>query len=62
LAIQKGNKIMSKYPTLENTPPVICPRCKRRAEGWPLRRADICSPKNWVNCIRDPYVILAAKA
>ena len=53
---------MSKYPTLENTPPVICPRCKRRAEGWPLRRADICSPKNWVNCIRDPYVILAAKA
>jgi hypothetical protein len=33
---------------------MICPRCKREAVGWPLRRADRCSPKDWVRCLREP--------
>lgn len=36
---------------------VTCPRCKREARGWPLKRADLCSPKHWVYCIRDPWDI-----
>jgi hypothetical protein len=37
---------------------VICPRCKRKAVGWPLRRKDLCSPKHWANCIREPSRII----
>jgi len=43
------------------TPEVICPRCKRLAVGWPLKRADICSPKYWRNCIREPESVLTKK-
>lgn len=39
-------------------PSTICPRCKRRAVGWPLKRGDKCSPKGWVACIREPEVVL----
>jgi hypothetical protein len=31
----------------------ICPRCKRIAKGWPLQRADRCSPKYWAYCLRN---------
>ena len=31
-----------------------CLRCKRVTEGWPLVRPDVCSPKGWVQCIRNP--------
>lgn len=34
-----------------------CPRCMREAHGWSLKRADVCSPSDWANCIRDPQVI-----
>lgn len=30
-----------------------CPYCLRPSTGWPLRRPDRCSPKGWVNCIRN---------
>jgi len=36
-----------------------CPRCKRWAIGWPLKRGDRCSPKDWQVCIREPADILA---
>lgn len=39
---------------------VICPRCHRKAVGWPLRRGDRCSPKDWAVCLREPAVILVA--
>ena len=42
--------------------PVTCPRCKRRAVGWPVLRGDRCSPRDWVDCIRDPGMILALDA
>lgn len=38
-----------------------CPRCDREAVGWPLERGDRCSPRDWVYCIRQPELILAAK-
>src|SRR5579872_4129670 len=38
---------------------VICPRCKRPATGWLLKRSDVCSPSYWANCIRQPETILA---
>jgi hypothetical protein len=41
---------------------VICPRCKRKAVGWPLKRADVCSPKDWADCLRHPSVILNRQA
>ena len=31
----------------------ICPRCKRKAVGWPTKRPDVCSPVDWVHCIRN---------
>jgi hypothetical protein len=37
---------------------VTCPRCKRQTSGWLLKRADICSPKYWGRCIRQPEDIL----
>lgn len=36
---------------------IVCPRCKREAVGWPLRRLDKCSPQGWVVCLREPSVI-----
>lgn len=36
---------------------VICPRCKREAVGWPLKRRDICSPKDWIYCLREPNTV-----
>lgn len=36
-----------------------CPRCDREARGWPLERADRCSPRDWVYCIRQPEAVLA---
>jgi hypothetical protein len=38
-----------------------CPRCRRPMVGWPLVRPDLCSPKGWVSCIRNPEAV-AAKA
>jgi hypothetical protein len=32
---------------------MTCPRCKREVDPWPLARADVCSPKGWLHCIRD---------
>lgn len=32
---------------------LLCPRCGRVVTGWPIRRADVCSPKQWVHCIRS---------
>ena len=29
-----------------------CLRCGRVLDPWPLRRADVCSPKHWARCIR----------
>jgi hypothetical protein len=37
---------------------VICPRCNRPALGWPLPRADRCSERRAVSCMRDPEVAL----
>ncbi len=31
---------------------VVCPRCKREIDPWPLQRGDRCSPKHWKYCIR----------
>jgi len=36
---------------------MICPRCQREAIGWPLRRADVCAPKGWQYCLREPEAI-----
>ena len=36
---------------------MLCPRCKREAVGWPLRRADVCSPRDWAVCIREPETV-----
>lgn len=44
--------------TLSN-PTVICPRCKRPTSGWPIKRQDRCSPKDWGRCIRQPEDIMA---
>lgn len=41
---------------------VTCPRCKRWTTGWPLKRADVCSPADWVDCIREPSVIVNQEA
>jgi len=41
---------------------IVCPRCKRIAKGWPLHRPDVCSPKEWMNCIREPTVIEAKQS
>jgi hypothetical protein len=31
---------------------LICPRCKRTVDQWPLKRGDVCAPKSWSVCIR----------
>lgn len=41
---------------------VICPRCKRVAVGWPLKRGDVCAPKYYTYCLREPSVIRAKAA
>lgn len=41
---------------------VTCPRCKREAYGWPLKRADVCAPKEWVHCLRNPETIIAKRS
>lgn len=38
---------------------IICPRCKRVAAGWPLVRADVCSPKDWYRCLRNLETVMA---
>lgn len=38
-----------------------CDRCKRETNGWPLKRADVCSPKHWARCIRQPRNVAKAK-
>lgn len=30
-----------------------CPKCSRTLHPWPLKRPGTCSPKSWVNCIRN---------
>ena len=40
---------------------VRCPRCGREAVGWLLKRADVCSPKDWGVCIREPETIEAKR-
>ena len=42
---------------------VICPRCRRPARGWPLRRPfpDRCGERRAVTCLRDPEVIVAER-
>lgn len=38
---------------------LLCDRCGRPVVGWPLKRGgDICSPDQWVNCIREPQAVL----
>lgn len=37
---------------------VTCNRCGREAVGWPLARADLCSPRDWVSCIREPESVV----
>lgn len=32
---------------------LVCERCGRVLRPWPLKRADLCSPKEWVYCIRQ---------
>lgn len=39
---------------------MTCPRCNRLAVGWPLKRADVCSPAGWKNCLREPSAIIKA--
>ena len=41
---------------------MICPRCKREAVGWLLKRADVCSPKEWAHCLRELDAIAAKEA
>ena len=38
---------------------VICPRCRKPAVGWPLRRGDRCGERGAVQCLRDPETVLA---
>lgn len=39
---------------------ILCPRCKRWTQGWPLQRGNgnRCSPKEWTRCIREPQTII----
>lgn len=30
---------------------MICKRCRRRCEPWPLSRSARCAPKDWAMCI-----------
>jgi hypothetical protein len=32
--------------------PLICPRCRREVRPWPIKRYDVCAPKDWIYCIR----------
>jgi hypothetical protein len=41
---------------------ICCPRCHREVDPWPLKRADICSPKDWAYCIRQMDNVLAQLA
>lgn len=41
---------------------IICPRCKRPVTGWLLKRADVCSPKDWATCIRQPEAVMKSPA
>jgi hypothetical protein len=38
---------------------VICPRCRKPAYGWPLKRGDRCNTPGAVHCMRDPETVLA---
>jgi hypothetical protein len=40
-------------PTMTTMTETTCPRCKRPAYGWPVKRPDTCSPKHWAHCIRN---------
>ncbi len=51
-----GNVVIPSRSSDHST--VECPRCKRPAVGWPLRRPDICSSKDWAHCIRNPETII----
>lgn len=35
-------------------PRPTCDRCGREASDWPIKRGDVCSPRSWVRCIRQP--------
>jgi hypothetical protein len=37
---------------------LLCDRCGRPVVGWLLKRADVCSPDRWENCIREPQAVL----
>jgi hypothetical protein len=38
----------------------VCRRCKRRTLGWPWQPGrNICAPKTWMYCIRDPELVRA---
>lgn len=41
---------------------IICDRCGRETRDWPIKRPDVCSPKDWQYCIRTPENIAATKA
>jgi hypothetical protein len=31
---------------------MTCPKCGREWHPWPIKRPNLCAPKEWVNCIR----------
>lgn len=35
-----------------DTTDVICRKCGRKQDPWPLNRPNLCSPSDWAVCIR----------
>lgn len=35
-----------------------CDRCGRVVSPWPCQRPEVCSPKDWANCIRQIEPVL----
>jgi len=33
---------------------MVCPLCRKRMTGWPLRRSAHCSPKGSASCMGEP--------
>ena len=51
---QAVQRVDAYYAAVARLKPRLCPKCQRKASGWPLYRGDKCSPAAWVNCIRHP--------
>lgn len=39
----------------------LCPRCGRPVKPWPLKRADVCAPDDFQDCIRHWPDIMKAE-